>query len=110
MNCSFLASLEALLRTDTDTGSQVAMGAYLDGKLYAFKVKKIAPTKIMISRRHAYDVDIVFGCWDTIANAGGVSSGYERLDTRLVEGEMNFLFLGQGLMVFLQELNVLSML
>lgn len=88
---NLVARLGVLLRRDME-----AIGAYLDGKLDDFKVKKISPNKSCDFpqgdlTRYAYDVDIeVVGCWDT-----GVSSGYEHLDTSLVKGKMNLLFFGR---------------
>ena len=96
---NLVARFGVLLRTDTDMGSQEAIGAYLDGNLDAFKVKKISPNERYDVAEgdltpHAYDVDIeVLGCWDTVADAGGVSSRY---DTRLVKGETSTLFSSAG--------------
>jgi len=97
---NLVARIGVLLVEGLDTGQhwQEAMTAMLNGKLDTFKVKKINPNEDYgvaedLTPR-AYNVDIeVVGCWDTVAN---LSSKYKHLDTRLVKGEMNFLFLLAG--------------
>jgi len=97
---NFVAWLGVLLKGDG--AHKKAVKAYKDGKLGAFRVKKIKPNESCDRKDGdltlcAYEVGIeVVGCWDTVAslgiplwpatNAGGVSEKYKHFDASLVKG------------------------